>query len=153
MVKITDEMKEVVQKAGIWAVGTAAQDGTPNVVSIACAKILSDNQILFMANFMNKTLDNLKANPKMAASVWDMAGMKGYQFKGEAKIETSGKIYEEGVEFDKALMTQIAAQLPPEMGKALEGMLSQLQPKAAVVLEVKEIYNLAPGPDAGKPVS
>jgi hypothetical protein len=83
---------------------------------------------------MKKTEENIKANPKVAASVWDMEGMKGYQFKGDAKIETSGKVFDDGVQMVKSMMPQ-------------------LTPKAAVIVDVKEIYITSPGPDAGKLVS
>jgi len=76
----------------------------------------------------------LKANPdKVAVSVWDFDTSKGYQFKGEARIETSGKIFDEGVQMVKSMMPQ-------------------LSPKSAVVLKVKSIYVISGGPDAGKEV-
>ena len=134
MAKITDEMKDIASKAKGWAVATATKDGVPNVVSIAFGKVLSENQILLMDVFMKKTEENIKANPKVAASVWDMESMKSYQFKGDAKIETSGKVFDEGVQMVKSMMPQLA-------------------PKAAVVVDVKEIYITSPGPDAGKLVS
>ena len=134
MAKITDEMKDIASKAKGWAVATATKDGIPNVVPIGFGKVLSENQILLMDVFMKKTEENIKANPKVAASVWDMEGMKGYQFKGDAKIETSGKVFDEGVQMVKSMMPQLTS-------------------KAAVVVEVKEIYITSPGPDAGKLVS
>jgi hypothetical protein len=134
MAKITDEMKDIASKAKGWAVATATKKGIPNVVSIAFGKVLSENQILLMDVFMKKTEENIKANPKVAASVWDMASMKGYQFKGDAKIVTSGKVFDEGVQMVKSMMPQ-------------------LTPKAAVIVDVKEIYITSPGPDAGKLVS
>ena len=131
---ITNEMKDVAAKAKVWAVATSTKDGVPNVVTIAFGKVISDNQILLANVFMKKTEENIKANPKVAASVWDMESMRGYQFKGDAKIETSGRF------FDKAV--QIVKSATP-----------QLTPKAAVIVEVQEIYIISPGPDAGKLVS
>jgi hypothetical protein len=134
MAKITDEIKDIASKAKGWAVATATKDGVPNVVSIAFGKVLSENQILLMDVFMKKTEENIKANPKVAASVWDMESMKGYQFKGDAKIETSGKVFDEGVQMVKS-------------------MRPQLMPKATVIVDVKEIYITSPGPNTGKLVS
>ncbi|MCD6255636.1 MAG: pyridoxamine 5'-phosphate oxidase, partial [Deltaproteobacteria bacterium] len=59
---------------------------------------------------------------------------RGYQFKGEARIETSGKLFEEGVKVVKAIN--------PE-----------LDPKGVVIVKVKSIYITSPGPDAGKEVT
>jgi len=134
MVNITDEMKDVAAKAKGWAVATATKDAVPNVVTIAFGEVLSENQILLVDVFMKKTEENIKANPKVAASVWDMESMKGYQFKGDAKIETSGRF------FDKA-------------SQMVKSVMPQLTPKAAVIVDVQEIYIISPGPDAGKLVS
>ena len=134
MAKITEEMKEVAGKAKGWAVATATKDGVPNVVPIAFGKVLSEDEILLMDVFMGKTKENIKANPKVAASVWDFEAAKSYQFKGTARIETSGKVFDEGVQMVKSRMPQ-------------------LTPKSAVVVKVDEIYVTSPGPDAGKQVS
>ena len=134
MAKITDEMKDIASKAKGWAVATATKDGVPNVVSIAFGKVLSENQILLMDVFMKKTEENIRANPRVATSVWDMDALKGYQFKGKARLETSGKVFDEGIQMVKSMMPQ-------------------LTPKAAVIVDVEEIYVTSPGPDAGMLVS
>ena len=134
MAKITEEMKEVAGKAKGFAVATATKEGLPNVVSIGFGKVISDDEILLMNVFMKKTIENIKANPKVAISVWDMGSLKGYQFKGNARIETSGATFDEGV-------------------KVVKSMMPQLSPKAAVIVKVDSIYVTTPGPDAGKQVS
>jgi hypothetical protein len=127
-------MKDIASKAKGWAVATATKDGVPNVVSVAFGEVLSENQILLMDVFMKKSEENIKANSKVAASVWDMESMKGYQFKGDAKIETPGRVFDDGVQMVKS-------------------MTPQLTPKAAVVVDVKEIYITSLGSNAGKLVS
>lgn len=134
MVKITEEMKEVAKKAKGWAVATATKEGEPNVVSIGFGKVISDDEILLMDVFMKKTEENIKANPKIALSVWDMGTLKGYQFKGNARIETSGAAFDEG-------------------SKMIKAMAPQFSPKAAVVVKVESIYATTPGPGAGEKVS
>ena len=132
MATITDEVKEVARKARVWALATVSKDGIPNVVPIAFSKVLSEDEILLMNNFMKKTEENLMANPdKVAVSIWDLGSLKGYQFKGEARIETSGKIFDEGVEMVKSMMPKLPT-------------------KSAVIVKVKSIYLTSPGPDAGK---
>jgi len=134
MAKITDEMKEVVGKARGFAIGTATKEGIPNVVPMGFCKVLSDDEILLAKIFEGKTWNNVNANPKVAVSVWDMGSRKGYQFKGDARIETSGSSFEEAVKMVKAMMPQAT-------------------PKAAVVVKVDSIYVTTPGRDAGKKVS
>ena len=136
MAKITQEMKEVIEKTRGWAFATSTKDGVPNVVPIHFVKLISDDEILIVDVFMKKTLENIKNNPSVALSVWDWdtKPRRGYQFKGEARIETSGKLFEEGVKVVKAIN--------PE-----------LEPKGVVIVKVKSIYITSPGPDAGKEVT
>ena len=120
MALINDEMKDVASKARIFAVATASLDGEPNVVAITFAKVLSDDEFLLMDNFMEKTETNLKANPRVAISCWDLNPEtkvnRGYQFKGDARFEYSGKIFEEGCQWVKSLRPQV-------------------QPKAAIIVK------------------
>jgi len=132
MAKITAEMKEIAANAEVFALATANKDDKPNVVSITFAKVLSDNELLLMDNFMQKTRQNIDANPIVAVSVW--ANSKGYQFKGKARVETSGKIFDEGTQWVKSASPT-------------------LNPKAAVIVKVDEIYIITGGPDAGKRVA
>jgi len=134
MVTITDAMKDVATKSKGWAVATATKEGVPNVVTVAFGQVLSRDEILLVDVFMKKTEANIKANPQVAVAIWDMESMVGYQFKGDARIEASGGV------FDKAF--QMVRSVAP-----------QLTPKAAVIVDVKEIYLISPGADAGKLVS
>jgi len=132
--KITNEMKQVVEKAEIFAVATATENGEPNVVPIAFGKVLSDDKFLLMDNFMKKTIENIKVNPRVAISVWEMEDSKGYQLKGNARIETSGELFNDGV-------------------KWVRNVEPELSPKAAVIVNVNSIYVTTPGPNAGRKVS
>lgn len=131
MPKITEEIKEVASKTRGWALATATKDGIPNVVAVAFGKLISESQILLVDVFMKKTRANIEANPNVAVAVWDMETLKGYQFKGTAHFETSGEIFDEGVQIVKSTMPQ-------------------LTPKAALIVDVLQIYNLTPGAEAGK---
>ena len=136
MVKITEEMKGVINQAKVVALATATEAGEPNVVPIAYKKVLSENELLLMSIFMRKTEKNIKMNPEVAVSAWytDSSGSsKGYQLKGKARIETSGKIFNEG--------TKIVQDTEPE-----------LIPKGAVIINVDSIYNISPGPNAGEQI-
>ena len=134
MAKITNEMKQVAEKAEIFAVATATENGEPNVVPIAFGKVLSDDKFLLMDNFMKKTIENIKVNPRVAISVWEMEDSKGYQLKGNARIETSGELFNDGV-------------------KWVRNVEPELSPKAAVIVNVDSIYVTTPGPNAGRKVS
>jgi uncharacterized protein len=130
--KITDEMKQVAEKAEAFNVATTTKNGEPNVVPISFAKVLSDDELLLMDSFMRKTIENIKANPRVAISVWEkrIGDSIGYQFKGSARIETSGRVFDEGV-------------------KWVRDIEPALSPKAAIIVTVDSIYMTTPGPDAG----
>ena len=134
MAKITEEMKEVVTKAQMPMIGTASRDATPNVVPIRFTKVVSENEILLMDNYMNKTRANVEANPQVAISVWDPDVRKGFQFKGKARIDKDGRIFEEGVKWVRSRRPEIA-------------------PRAAIIVTVDEIYLIGSGPNAGKRVA
>jgi len=134
MAKITDEMKDVAAKTKGFALATVTRDGEPHVIPVGFGKILSDDELLLVDIFMKKTLENMRANPKVSVSVWDYDGLQGYEFKGNARIETSGKAFEESVAMVKSVFPQFDA-------------------KGAVIVKVDSIYLRTPGPEAGKLVT
>ena len=133
MAQMTDRMKELFEKVGAVALGTSTLDGTPNVVPVGAKKIIDDETILISDQFLNKTLSNMKSNPRVSVTYWE--GREGYQLKGTITIETSGTRYEE------------TAQWIEELG-AKAGF--PLKSKGVVILKIEEIYGVAPGPGAGK---
>jgi uncharacterized protein len=136
MAEMTARMKELFVKVPTAILATATGDGAPNAVPVGAKKIIDDETILISDQFFNKTLANLKANPKVAVSFWE--GYEGYQIKGTATIENSGKRYEE-----------TAAWIEDMGNKA--GM--PLKSKGAVIIKIDDIFGLAPGPGAGKKLS
>ena len=88
---------------------------------------------MIVDNFMNKTRKNLEYNPKAAIVVRD-ASKAPYQFKGTVEIVESGKYFDQAVDWATSVMSQLA-------------------PKAAILLKVEEIYSVQPGPEAGKKVN
>lgn len=129
---MTKEMMDAIEKDNLVFLATANDDGTPNVVPIGFARPLDEKTILIADNYMNKTRENLKKNPK-AAFVLKDASKCPYQFKRAVEVFESGKYYQEAVEWAQSVMTK-------------------LNPKAAILLTVEEIYSVQPGPDAGKRV-
>ena len=134
MAKITEEMKKVATKTKGFALATATKDGSPHVIPVGFGKVLSDDELLLVDLFMQKTPENIKENPRVAVSIWDWEELKGYEFKGIARIETSGRVFDESVKMVKSTYPQFDA-------------------KAAIILKVDSICVRTPGPDAGKQVS
>lgn len=126
---MTQEMMDVIAGSRAY-VATATTDGVPNVVPIGNIKPLDNKTVIIADSYMIKTRKNLEANPKVAFVVEDAAKYP-FQFKGTVKIYTSGEYYDEVVNWVKE-----ASPLAPA-------------PKAAVVIDVEEIYSVKVG-DAGK---
>jgi uncharacterized protein len=132
LVKFTQDMKELFSKARIFIMATASKDGKPNGVPMGMAKMISDDEIMIADNFMNKTRRNIEENPWVAVSFWNPNGPGGYQFKGQASIESAGKIFEEATR-------RIQSEKHP----------FPIKTKAVVVIKVKEIYRVGANVDCG----
>ncbi|WP_321421525.1 pyridoxamine 5'-phosphate oxidase family protein [uncultured Methanobacterium sp.] len=128
---MTEEMMDAIEKDLVF-LATASSEGIPNVVPIGFARPIDNGSILIADNYMNKTRKNIEENPNVAIVTKD-AQKNPYQFKGTAEIFDSGKIFDEVVEWAQNVMTK-------------------LNPKAAIVVKLTEIYSVQPGPEAGKKV-
>ncbi len=133
MAKMTERMKELFAKVPTAVLTTATIDGVPNAVPVGAKKIIDDETILISDQYFNKTLANLKNNPQAAVTFWE--GREGYQLKCSITIETQGDRYEETAKWIEALGNKVG---------------HPLQSKGAVILKIKEIYGVSPGPGAGK---
>ena len=131
MAKITQDMKDIAGKSKVFIMATASKDGKPNGVPIGLVQLISDDEIMLVDNFMNKTRQNIDENPMVAVSFWGGKGGYGYQFKGKARVETSGKLFDEA-------------------SRAAQVEEPKHSPKAVVVVKVEEIYYVGHGPDSGK---
>jgi hypothetical protein len=136
MASLNERMKEIFAKQRIFVLGTADLNGVPNVVPVGSVRILDDETILISDQYFHKTLANLKENPKVAISFWEMS--EGYQIKGRAKIHTEGKIYEETAEWIR--------KRSEEIGRPLKS-------KGAIVIKITAIYSVSPGSKAGQRVA
>ncbi len=130
MVKLTAEMKEAIQKMKIFPVATASKDGTPNVVPIGIVELVSDDTIWITDNFMNKSLENLKSNPKIATYIWGPEIKGCFQIKGHVTIKTSGKEYDEM----KAKINKKNPALPA---------------RSLLIVKITDVFECKPGATAG----
>jgi len=133
MAQMTERMKELFAKVPTVVLSTASEDGTPNAVPVGSKKIIDDETILMSDQFFNKTLANIKADPRVAVTFWE--GHEGYQLKGTVTIETTGQRFEDTAKWIDEVSSK--AGFP-------------LKSKGAVIMRIQEIYGVAPGPGAGK---
>lgn len=131
MVKITQEMEDVMNGVKIFYLATASKDGVPNVAPMGMVYLQEDKEtIWFIDNYMNKTMQNLRENPIASICVWFPEGKGAYQFKGTVTIENEGDDYENAV--------------------AIAHFKSEKYPARNLIkMRITEIYTSAPGPEAG----
>ena len=133
MAQMTERMQELFIKVRNAVLSTATVDGIPNAVPIGAKKIIDAETILISDQYFNKTLANMRANPRASVMYWEER--EGYQLKGTVTVETSGQRYEDTARW--------IDELSAKFGLSLKS-------KGAIIFKIEEIYNLAPGPDAGK---
>ena len=131
MVTLTNEIKESLAATKLAFFATSAKDRTPNVVPIAAFKVLEDGTLLISDQFFNKTLANMKENPKAAISWWGEKG--GFQIKGTVTIHTDGDIWRQDLAWMKELRPT-------------------LKPKGAVVVKITDVYTVIPGTEPGRKI-
>jgi predicted pyridoxine 5'-phosphate oxidase superfamily flavin-nucleotide-binding protein len=132
MAKMSKDMMDFISTARPGFIATASKYGVPNVAPKGSLAAIDEETLLFADILPGKTRNNIAENPNVAIAFVDPKTMKGYQIKGKAQPMKSGEVYEETCK-------RIAA-LPMKLPK----------PDAAVIIKIQEIYNLTPGPDAGK---
>lgn len=127
MIKLTDEMKDMIA-AQVGIVATVREDGVPNVGPKRSSRLYDETTIIFNENTYGEICRNIKRGSKVAIAFIDREKLKGFRFVGTAEVHEEGKYYEDAVEWAVG-----------KMGK----------PKAAVIIKIEEIYDLASGPNAG----
>ena len=87
---ITQEIKNFLKEQKLGYVATVSVDNEPNLSPKGTILALDENHLIFAEIRSPKTIANLKINPKLEINVVDPLIRKGYRFKGDAKILTTG---------------------------------------------------------------
>jgi len=149
--KMNEEIKQMLDENIVY-LATSTTEGKPNVVPIGLAHAISDNEVLIMDVWFNKTRKNLEENAQVAISFTDFKRWESYQLKGKAKIFKSGEIYEKDLDIiKKKIERRISWKIKidnPEISERAERigeMLKNSKPKAVVLIRIEEVYPLIPG--------
>jgi predicted pyridoxine 5'-phosphate oxidase superfamily flavin-nucleotide-binding protein len=126
-------MQRLLNKVPQAVLATSTTNGLPNAVPVGAKKIIDEETVIISDQYLNKTLSNMKSNPRISLMFWQ--GKEGYQLKGAVTVETSGKIFEETAIWLK--------QRAREMGLRRKS-------KGAIILKIEEIYGISSGPKAGR---
>lgn len=86
---ITKKVKDLVEKNAL-AVATVMSNGKPNVIGVACVKVIEGEKLLITDNYMRQTVVDIQKNPSVAVIVWDK-DWNGYKLIGKAKYFSRGE--------------------------------------------------------------
>ena len=126
---MNENVKKVL-KDQMWVLGTF--DREPNAVPVAFKDVADDGKLLVGDVFLDTTLQNIKANGKIAVSACNGETMEGYQIKGSAEYVTQGPV----VEAFQKLVSQV-----------FNGALTA---KGALVITPEKVIVTTPGEDNKK---
>ena len=93
MVKISQEIKDLVEHQRLGFVATVSPDNTPNLSPKGTVTVWEDEFIVFGDIRSPNTIANIKQNPAVEINVIDHFKRRGYRFKGSASIIDSGDEY------------------------------------------------------------
>ncbi len=128
---MSKEVQEAMEKQRIFPFATASKDGIPNVVPIGFLFEGRDGNIWVIDNYMDKSLKNVRENPKASFYIWEQGFKQSYQVKCSVTVEDSGEDYQFAVDFAHEKKETYPA-------------------KTLLKLVVEDIYYVSPGENAGK---
>ena len=134
MTTIPKEVQEFLPGKLAW-VATVSSSGEPNVTPKGTLKLLDEHHVTFADLFAGKTRQNLQGNPKVAATVADIATGKAYQLKGVAQLIESGDLFRRVVD---------------EAKQAHQGIP---EPRYVVSIAVESVFDQSGGPEPGKQIA
>lgn len=150
MVQMTEDIKEIL-RTNISYFATSSRNNKPNVVPVGLVEPISDSEVLVVDVRFNKTRKNLEENPEVALAVTDMKRLQAYQLKGQAKIITSGELFDKAVQLveeksskrREVMKKRFEEIQDPELKEKYRQRMEKhqrLKPKAAVLIHITEIY-------------
>lgn len=119
-----------VLKNNLWYIATAGE--MPNVVPVGFKDVLPDGKLVIGDVMMDTTMQNIKANGKIAIAASDPKTSEAYQVKGTAVYLTEGELFEN--------LQKIAA----------EKFHGALAVKGALLVTPEKVIVATPGPDNKK---
>ncbi len=105
-------------------ISTVTEDGAPHIAPTCFIKPVDNDKLLIGISFMSKTAANVKKGSGVAVA--NAVYPNGYMIKGGGEVTESGKLFEDFQE---------------RINKRFGG---KIKPKAALLVNVEEIYHLKP---------
>ena len=99
MAILTAEMKRLVEVQRLGYVATVCPDGTPNLSPKGTTAVWDDDHLVFADIRSPGSVANIRQNPTVEVNVVDPIVRKGYRFKGNAEVLSSGSTFDDIVAF------------------------------------------------------
>jgi predicted pyridoxine 5'-phosphate oxidase superfamily flavin-nucleotide-binding protein len=147
MVKIPNEIKEFIEKQGIFAVGTIGTNNLPNVSPRIFFRI-DEDVIYWLDFFKHKSYKNIQANPWVTIAVFNKDDLKGFQFRGIVSFITDEP---QKTEIKESIIKKILEKNSSEKIKKLsekrEFQVIQFESRVCYSLNPEEFSDMCIGSD------
>ena len=90
-------MQRVVLEQSLGFVATVTRDGRPNLSPKGTTTVWDAHHLMFADIASPGTIENLASNPNVEVNVVDPIARKGYRFRGNATVYTSGDMFDRGL--------------------------------------------------------
>ncbi|PIY90562.1 MAG: pyridoxamine 5'-phosphate oxidase family protein [Nitrosopumilales archaeon CG_4_10_14_0_8_um_filter_34_8] len=147
MVTIPSEIKEFIEKQGIFAVGTIGANSIPNVSPRIFFRV-DEDAIYWLDFFKHKSYKNIQANPWVTISVFNKDDLKGFQFRGIVSFITDEPTKSEIREsIIKRVLEKNSSEKIKKLSEKIEVQLIQFKPKVGYSLNPDEFSDMCIGSD------
>ena len=147
MVKISNEIKEFIEKQGIFAVGTVGANNLANVSPRIFFRV-DEDVIYWLDFFKHKSYKNIQVNPWVTISVFNKDDLKGFQFRGIVSFITDEPRKTEIKEdIIKKVLEKNSSEKIKKLSEKTEVQVIQFEPKVCYSLNPEEFSDMCIGSD------
>ena len=147
MVKIPNEIKEFIEKQGIFAVRTVGENKLANVSPRIFFRV-DENMIYWLDFFKHKSYKNIQVNPWVTISVFNKDDLKGFQFRGIVSFITDEPTKTEIKEsIIKKILEKNSSDKIKKLSEKKEVQVIQFEPKVCYSLNPEEFSDMCVGSD------
>jgi|GEM_PF-79046 len=91
---LSEDVRDFVNRTKLGFIATVCPDGTPNLSPKGTTIAWDEDHLAFADIYSPVTIANLLSNPSTEINVVDVFSRKGYRFKGNAEVLSSGEVFE-----------------------------------------------------------
>lgn len=151
MKQLSDEIIQFLHKQGFVIVSTIDDDGTPHVSCKGIVNIEPEGKVYLLDLYKARTYKNLKHNSSISLTAVDEHKFIGYCLKGKASIVPESEIRSGTIEdwenkIVKRISSRVLKEIHEEKGNPDYPEVSLPKPEYMIIVEVKDIIDLAPHP-------